>query len=267
MQTETDVAVANTESNSVSVLLNATIPHQPSFVQSAVVNAASFLYGPLAPGEIVTVFGSNLGPPEITVSQPSQGGFLPTTLAGTRLFIDGLAAPILYVSAMQIAAVVPYEIAGKSSVQVWIESNAGVSNFVELPVAQAAPALFSSHSTGTGQGVALNQDGTPNDASNPATFGSVVTLFGTGIGQTSPAGVDGIVTGSVPPVPLQPVSVTIGAVRAETLSVSAVPGQVAGVFQVQARIPSGIPPGDVPVVITAANVPSQPGIAIRVEQE
>ena len=238
-----DLALSNVAANSVSVLMNMTpLPRRPTFTQNSIVNGASFLTGPLVPGEIVAVLGSALGPNELTVS-----GSLATTLAGTRVLIGGVAAPLLYVSSTQIGAVVPLDVSGRLNAGVQINSSAGVSNIVTLPVADAAPGLFSADSSGVGQGVILNQDGSLNSAANPASAGTVVTLFGTGGGQ------------------LLNTQVTIGGFAAEVVEVVAASGQTQGAFQIQARIPTQSPTGDITVVVIAQGSPSQPGITIRVQ--
>ena len=236
-----DLALSNLASNSVSLLVNAApSPLRPTFTQSSIVNGASFLTGPVAPGEVIAIVGSALGPDQLTVS-----GSLPATLAGTRVFINGVAASLLYVSSTQIGAMVPVELSGILSALVQVDSNAGVSNIVTVPTAGAAPGLFSANFSGVGQGVILNQDGRPNDASDPAEAGSVVTLFGTG-GGTNPRNVQ----------------VTIGGVAADVLQVRIAPGT----FQIQTRIPSQLSRvGDVPIAVIVDNVSSQPGLTIRVQ--
>ncbi len=236
-----DLALPNLGSNAVSVLVNVTpSPRRPTFTQTSVVNGASFLPGPLVAGELVAILGSALGPDPLTMS-----GSLTTMLAGTRVFIGGVAASLLYVSSTQIGAVVPLELRGILTAGVQINSVAGMSNIVTVPTTDAAPGLFSTDFSGMGQGVILNQDGSPNNVSNPAGAGSVVTLFGTGGGQ------------------LQNVRVTIGGAAADVLQVSAAP--VDSVFLVQARIPSQARGGDLPVVVTVNGTPSQPGITVHIQ--
>jgi uncharacterized protein (TIGR03437 family) len=99
---------------------------------------------------------------------------------------------------------------------------------------------------------------------NAATIGDVVTLAGTGEGQTDPPGTDGKVAADVQPVPLLPVSVTMGGVDAPVVSAAVGVGQVAGNFQVTVKIPDGVGPGDVPVVVTVGTASSQPGITVAV---
>jgi uncharacterized protein (TIGR03437 family) len=112
-----------------------------------------------------------------------------------------------------------------------------------VPVAAAAPAIFSANSTGAGQGAILNQDSTYNSASNPAAPSTILQIFATGEGQTDPPGVDGKIASDVLPKPRLPVSVTIGGLDAEVVYYGAAPTQVAGVFQVNAKVPAGVAPG------------------------
>jgi uncharacterized protein (TIGR03437 family) len=236
-----DLVVSNLAGDSVSVLVNLTPQlRRPIFTQTSVVNGASFVGGPVVAGEIIVIRGTNLGPDQLIASSS-----LPTTLAGTQVMIGGVAAPLLYVSSTQIGAVVPFETAGLLNVVVRISSDAGSSNIVVLPVGRAAPGLFSTDASGAGQGVALNQEGSANNGSNPAAVGSVVTLFGTGGGQ------------------LRNVRVTIGSFAADVIDVTNGPAE--GLFGVRARIPAQVRTGDVPVVVTVDTFSTQAGLTIRVE--
>ncbi len=114
----------------------------------------------------------------------------------------------------------------------------------------------------------MNQDGSLNSSSNPAPIGSIVTLFVTGEGQTTPAGVDGKIAGSVPlPQVVQPVSVTIGNTVASIAYGGAAPGEVAGVMQLNVVVPPGVTPGDAVLVqITIGGVTS-PTVTIAVSAQ
>jgi uncharacterized protein (TIGR03437 family) len=120
-----------------------------------------------------------------------------------------------------------------------------------IPLAASAPGLFN---------VALNQDLTRNSASNPAAQGSIVVLYGTGAGQTNPAGVDGEVTGKILPKPVLPVSVTIDGKPAKVLYAGAAGGTVSGVIQVNVRLPDDIQSGPVPVALRVGSGLSQPRV-------
>jgi hypothetical protein len=135
-----------------------------------------------------------------------------------------------------------------------------------MQVAATAPALFTADSSGKGPGAILNQDLSYNSAANPANPGDVVVLYCTGEGQTTPAGVDGLLaTGSTLPKPVANYSVTIGGQAATVLYAGAAPGLVAGVMQVNVQLPAGLPGGSQPVVLTVGGVASQAGVTVAVK--
>jgi len=230
-----------------------------------VVSAATFSGGAVSPGLLVTVFGSRIGPPTLTTAQLTAQNTLATTLAETRVLFDGVAAPLVYVSAGQVSAVVPYDVAGKTTTAMQIEYRGVRSNSVSLRVTDAAPGLFTANSSGKGQGAILNQDGSFNSASNGAQSGSVVVLYGTGEGVTDPAGQNGLIAGTVFPKPRQPVTVRIGGKEAEILYAGAAPGLVAGVFQLNVRIPEELASGPQPVVVQIGTVSSSPDVTVAIQ--
>jgi uncharacterized protein (TIGR03437 family) len=233
---------------------------------SAVTNAASNLVGPIAPGEIVVLYGSGLGPAQLTSASVGSDGLYDTLLAGTHVQFDGIAAPILYTSATQVAAIVPYEVMG-SGVQVTVTYQGQTSSPATVPLAVSAPGLFTMSSTGQGQAAAINQSGSINSSSMPVPIGSIISLFATGEGQTSPAGVDGKPAVVPPlPAPILQVTATIGGVTVSNPQfVGGVPGQVAGLLQINAAIPAGVTPGSaVPVAIRVGEATSQAGVTIAV---
>jgi hypothetical protein len=121
---------------------------------------------------------------------------------------DNIPAPLLYVGANQINAIVPFEVAGNSSTQIVATVN-GAASVASQPVVAAAPGIFTVDLTGAGQAVVLNQDGTLNSSTNPAARGSVLTLWVTGMG---------------------------------ILYAGQAPDMVAGVVQLNAGIPVGLQP-------------------------
>ena len=130
---------------------------------------------------------------------------------------------------------------------------------------RSAPGIFALNATGEGQGAILNQDGRINSPSNPADRRSVVVLFVTGEGQTNPPGVDGKPGAPPLPTPQLPVVVGIGHVGVEILYCGAAPGLVAGVMQVNVRVPVEAPSGNaVPVSIKIGDVFSPPGVTLAV---
>ena len=237
----------------------------PAVPAAGVVNAASFLGGPVAPGELVTLFGTGLGPSTLVGLSLTRPGFVDAFLADTLVYFDDVPAPLIYVSSGQTSVIVPYTVAGRSTTQMVVEFQGRRSSAVTLPVAPAAPALFSFNASGKGGGAILNQDSSINTPSNPAEKGSIVVLFGTGEGQTDPPGVDGKLAAGVFPKPVLPVAVRIGGLTAEVLYAGAAPGLVAGVFQVNARVPAEAPSGNVPVVVTVGGVSSQAELTVAVQ--
>lgn len=157
---------------------------------SAITNAASYATGSISPGEMVVIFGSSMGPSGIANLQ-LVGGKLATTLSGVQALFNGIAAPLVYASSAQIAAMVPYGIAGASTTAVQVAYQGVVSNPFQVIVTAATPGIFSANASGSGQAARANADGSINSSSHPATPGTFVTFYLTGVGQTSPLSSDG----------------------------------------------------------------------------
>jgi trimeric autotransporter adhesin len=234
---------------------------------ASVVNAASFQAGPVSPGEIVTLWGAGIGVTNLVKASVGNDGVFPSVLAMTRVLFDGMAAPLIYVSANQLSAVAPYPIRGRLSTKVQIEYQSSRSNYLEMRVADSAPGIFTLTQTGRGQGAVLNEDYTINSPENPAKAGSILMIYATGEGQTDPPGIDGKPAGSQTlPKPLLPVMVGINNAGAEVLYAGAAPGLVAGVLQVNARIPLDTLPGSaIPLSIKIGDAYSQTGVTIAVK--
>ena len=230
---------------------------------TGVLNSASLSSGAVAPGEIITLIGSAIGPPIAT--QPTSS-VTSTMLGGTRVLFDGTPAPLLYAAPNQINAIVPYGISGQNATQMSITGGGQLIAGFSLPVVASTPALFTLDGSGLGSGAILNQDATVNSSSNPASRGSVVVLYATGVGAMVPTPTDGQVTGNILIYPSLPVSVTIEGIAAEILYAGAAPGLVAGVVQVNVRVPQTAAPGvSVPVSITAGTASSPAGVVMAVQ--
>jgi uncharacterized protein (TIGR03437 family) len=206
----------------------------PSVPWIKIQNAAGAQGGAVAPGMITSIYGRDLGPQQGVSAGLDSSGKFGNSLTGVQVFFNGMAAPILYAQAAQINLVVPFEVAGMSTVDIHVEYDGVRSNTNTLPVTQTFPGLFA----------ALNQNGTPN-SDEPAPQGSVLQVFATGGGPTNPPEVDGVpVTG---PLPVQLAQarakihyVTGGQVLevpAPVLYVGPAPTLVAGVLQVNVKIP------------------------------
>ena len=244
---------------SVAADLGIRTPTQAGRISAeGIVNAASLIGGALSAGEIVTIFGSGIGVADGQIGTVNLGGLgvYPRALAGTRVLFDGQPAPVIYASAGQVNTIVPYAVAGKQSVQVHVDYQAVCSNTVTMRVAGSAPGMFTVGATGRGAGAVLNQNYSLNTATDPAQPGSVVMLFGTGEGQTNPAGLDGEAHNVSLPRVARPVVVRIGGIPAQVLYAGVAPGYP-GLFQINAVIPRGAAAGVAPVVVTVGGIDSQ----------
>jgi uncharacterized protein (TIGR03437 family) len=241
----------------------------PSPQLTAVENGASDALGVVSPGEIVTFWGANLGPtPGVRFQLSTDGKSIPNTLAGVTVLFDGTPATLLYVSAAQVNAIVPYGVAGNPNTVVTVQYQGQTSNAMTVAVQAATPGIFSQDSSGSGPGAILNWDSSLNTSLSPAAMGSAIQIFATGGGVTNPAQTDGALAPVTPPLPLlamQPV-VTIGGLPAKVDYAGAAPGEVAGLTQINAEVPAGVTPGlSVPVVVQIGNWRSQPGLTITVK--
>lgn len=250
----------------VVLTVNAT-PASPVVV-SAVVNAASWTGGAVAPGELVVIGGLMLGP-SAGVSgtiNPSTGKMV-SQLAGTTVLFNGIAAPLLYTSATQVNAIVPYETTGCTQVTLQVEYQGILSAGTTFPCATAAPGVFTFNASGSGPAAAANQDGTFNGPSSPAAKGSYVTLYFTGGGQTNPAGVTGSINGASTLKWLtQGASVTVGGVAATVAFDGAAPTFVDGVLQLNIELSASTPSGTaLPVIVSVGNASSPSTATLAVQ--
>jgi uncharacterized protein (TIGR03437 family) len=243
------------------------VGNNPLMISSGLVDAASNQPGAVTPGKIVVLYGSRLGPSQLVQTSVGSDGRVANSLGGTQVLFDGVPAPLLYTSSGQVAAVTPYEINGKLGTQVQVRNGSLISDPLALPVAPVAPSIFSANLSGTGPSAILNEDGlTPNSFAAPAAKGSIVSIYATGEGQTLPGGIDGLLmAGSTLPKPALPVSVLIDGQPAEVLYAGAVPGAVAGLLQVNARIPFEASSGTVTIAIQVGSAASQPGMTVAVK--
>lgn len=244
-------------------------PAPASINDGGIVNAASYnlATAAAAPGEIVTIFGTNLTdgrfcmPPSCHPAFGSNG-LLNTTMAGSQVTVNGRPVPILYSSPHQLGIQIPMELAGASAaVQVTVAGQTSLSRIVS--VAPVAPGLFTWTSDAKGSGAITHADGSPVTSQNPANPGEPVILYATGLGQVAPH----VPTGAVPAEPsvsVLPVTVTIDGIVVIP-DFSGLASCCVALNQINLRLPlSTRSGGDVPIVLTIGGVQSNTvTIAIR----
>ena len=264
------VTVTGLTGGSQTVAVNVVVTAAQPPAITTLVNSASNAPGTVSPGEIVTIYGTNIGPATGAAIQFTAGGQITTTLGNTVVTFDGIPAPLIYASSGQINAIVPYEIAGRVTTNVIVQRNGLVSAALQLRVSDSAPAIFSASQTGNGQGAILNFNSAVNSSANPAAKGSVIQIFATGEGALLPQVATGSVTSSTGPnfpKPTLPVSVTIGGLPATVTYAGEAPGLVSGLLQVNAIVPTGLTTsGPQTVVLTVGGASnSQQTITVAVQ--
>jgi uncharacterized protein (TIGR03437 family) len=255
------VRIAAGVSGEVVIQVELTIA-RPAPVLAAIVNAASFLGGPVAAGEIVTLFGALIGPDQATGPRMTTPGFLDTSVADVRVLFDGVPAPLLYVSARQVTAIAPFGIAGRFRTRVELEYRGVRSNGVELAVVEAAPGIFA---LPDGAAAAVNEDGAINSDSDGAEPGTIVSLYLTGGGTMSFALADGEIVGATLPQLTLEVAVEIDGLPAEVIYAGGAPQLPAGAVQINARVPQGAASGAVSLRVRIGSASSQAGVTLRVK--
>jgi uncharacterized protein (TIGR03437 family) len=200
--------------------------------------------GKIAGGELISLFGTNIGPASPAGLKLNPDGKVSATLAGTQVMIGGLPAPLTYAQKDQINAVVPYLMGSYPSLQ--ILRDGALVGAIQLSAIAADPGVFylpdPSQPLGTmSLAAALNQDGTINSAEKPSKFGSIVAIYATGFGPMDPTPEDGSVPLQILPQPRMPVRVPAGAPQQEleVLYAGQAPALVAGVMQINFRLPAG----------------------------
>ena len=180
-----NLLVSDTGNHRVLKLTPVVAPAPVEVPEAVVVNAASMLPGPVAPGMMLAVFGSNIGPARPHPGSLDAGGLLLTRLGDTEVLFDGVAAPLFHAQSNQVNAQAPYSIAGRGASRVEVRVAGELRARAVVVVAASAPAVFTL-AGGRGPAVAVNGDGSFNSESNPAARGSAVTLFATGEGLADP---------------------------------------------------------------------------------
>lgn len=232
----------------------------PTVSAGGVVNAASYaVNAPLAPGDLISIFGQNLATRKMLASAVP----LPNTLNGTKVRLGGEKVPLFFVSDGQIDALVPYDVPPNTTLQLIVLQNGSLSLPEMVTIAPAAPAALSADGSGKGLGLifVVKPNGTQFQAApnHPASAGDTLVIYAEGLGAVNPTVHSGAPAPTTPPSQTtNEVAVTIGGVAAKVEFSGLTPGLV-GVYQVNVAVPAGITPGpNVPIVITEAGQSSLP---------
>ncbi len=256
----------------VTVTVNVTAP-LPTI--SGVTNGASFAPSTtISAGEVITIFGTNIGPSTPVGLTLDSNGNVSNSIGGVQVLVGGYPSPMIYASGTQVSAVVPYEIASpvfRVSPSVQVKYLGQTSNGVQVTQVASVPGIFTANASGSGPGAILNSNNSVNSPSNPANKGDIVVIYMTGEGQTTPAGVSGKVTTVNPsgnpltPQPLLPVAVLIDGQPAHVVFYGEAPGIVSGVMQVNVQIPATAATGNLSVSVQVGSNISQTGVTVSVK--
>ncbi len=240
----------------------------------AAVNAASYAAG-ASPGDLITLFGQNIGPPIPASLTETVPGIVDTTLGGFTVTVDGIAAPMIYASQNQIAVQVPYGVSIGLAKNI-VVTNGSITANGTVDTALTSPGLFTVDSSGTGQAAALNQNTTLNSTGNAEKIGRVVTLYLTGEGDYSaaPPSTNGFIMTTAAlaalwpsqpasPFPMNPPpTVTIGGTPATIQYSGPFVGGLLGILQINVTIPAGATGPAIPVLVTIGGNTTQAGVTI-----
>jgi len=260
----------------ISHAFNTIILYDPNADQrqsglACVTNGASFFRDSVSPGELISLWGDRLGPDVPAHMQIDSAGKVATKIGNTRVLFNGIPGAMLYADANQINVTVPWSIAPLQNITVTVEYN-GVDS-VAIPVYDntSTPGIFMVQpSYPASQGAILNENGTLNSGANPAAPGSIISIFCTGMGLLSPLPQDGEIIQDATHLLVTPVPVlfpgTNGPVEGQITYEGATPTLVAGVIQVNVRLPDSFPtsvtlPGPVPIYMHIPNGPITPMLA------
>ena len=259
-------AAANPTTVTVSLVVSTPVPP----IVTAVTNAASYSTGSVSPGENIVIFGTNLGPAQLALGTVTNGAF-DKTAGGLQVLFDGQPAPVIYASAAATSVMVPYGVSGRASTSIRVSYQGVQSDPLVYNVVPAAPGIYSLNQSGTGPGAILNQDFSVNGPATPAAKNSVVSIYMTGEGVTTPPSTDGTIAVNLNKPVLGFVTATVGGVPATVEYAGSAPGILYGVMQVNVRIPTSVGSGAQPIVIqlgasaTSIAFATQNGITVAVQ--
>lgn len=206
---------------------------------------------PLAPGNIVAVYGANLA---LLTGVPNAIP-LPTTVNGTQVLIGGIKAPLYFTSPGQVNAQIPYELEPNKQYQVIVSANGALSTPDAIQLAAVMPGL-AAYADGTVIG--QHADGTLISAKSPAKAGEIAIVYLSGLGVTdNDVASGGAAPGDTLAHPSSMPTLTIGGKDAKIAFVGLTPGLV-GLYQMNFEVPAGIDAGNPQMKVTQEGASSAP---------
>ena len=246
-------------------------------VIQAVVNAASMLPGDVSPGELVTLFGADIGPttPGILVDADIDG-YADVSLGTITVSVDGVLAPLVYVSQNQITLLVPYEATIGTGKVLSLTKGAGPAITTNVTISPTAPGIFCLDGSGAGAAAVLNYNATTgqysvNASGNAAKLGDTIVFYVTGEGDYA-TGISPR-TGLLFPTTISPIPqlnplpiVNIGGAQATVSYAGPSIGSLLGLLQLNVVIPPGSTTGAaVPLSVNIGGLPSQSGATLAIK--
>jgi len=205
-----------------------------------VADAADYQSDAVAPGEILSLFGTQIGPAAPAVAQPDSNGDIGPDLAGVRVLANGLPAPLLYASASQINLVLPFGLSGDMAHVELYRDGSLVAQF-DKTLAPQHGGMFATGAPLIGQLAALNQDGSVNSATNSAAPGTIISVFVTGLGTMTPQLADGAAAPLPVNTPVVTPQILVNGQPSGLTYAGNAPGLVQGLVQINFRLPDPIP--------------------------
>jgi uncharacterized protein (TIGR03437 family) len=209
---------------------------------------------PLAPGMIAALFSlSNVANSFASSTTTFSTLPVPVVLGDTQVTVNGVPAPLFFVSPSQINFVIPIEAptSGDATLNVSRASTGQILGSTLVPMAPASPGLFTLDASGSGQIAAVNQDGSINGQSHPAPWNSIVSFYGTGSGLVPNEPADGVApTGALSTSATPQVVIGDQYVPAGNVTYSGLAPGLVGVWQLNVKIPNTVVP-------TTATAPTQ----------
>jgi uncharacterized protein (TIGR03437 family) len=237
---------------------------QEEVAPSAIVDAANFKLGPVAPGQIVSIFGSGIAPLELSVAALDEDGLIPEDLSGVMVLADGYPMRLMAAGRGQINAVVPANVKGKYA-DIVVINKGKASAPITVGLKKVVPRVFTAFGTGTGQAAAVNPKGVLNGGASPASVGGYLSLWVTGVADTSAPDFDpaAVATEAVP-LPF-PIRVYIGGQEQILLYAGTAPGMLQAVTQINVQIAPDTPSGPQPVLIVVGAEQSPTATTVTVK--